>query len=153
MSGETEFRILPTGGWMLVAVLIVLTVIFFVGGIATWQYIDPIFGSVILGVWAGAAVGLWWRTRTLHMSIRDGHLLWRVMERWAKADEPIANIARIVVATNGDLQVEFVGGRDPLRVKARKEYRAEDLRALARLLARDSGRTLVEVDALPAAPR
>jgi hypothetical protein len=71
--------------------------------------------------------------QTMYVSVRDGHLRWRSPERWTAADEQIAGIVRIVVASNSDLEIEFLGGHAPLRLKARKEYRAEDLKALAHL--------------------
>jgi len=98
------------------------------------------------------AVVLWLRMLTMYVSVRDGHLRWRVLERWATADEKIAAIARIVLASNGDLKIEFLGGHAPLQLKSRREYRAEDLRALARLLATESEHSVIELDALPAVP-
>lgn len=150
MHRRPEFRIRPTGGWVLALGLLVLTVIFFVGALATWQDVDRVAASLVLALWVSSLVWAWMRLRTIHVSVRDGHLLWRDMNSWVKADEPIAGIARIVLASNGDLEVEFAGGRAPLRLNARKEYRADDLRDLARLLGSDSGHPVVEVDALPA---
>ena len=148
IDSQLAFQIRRTGFWTLVIGLLVLTIIFIVGGIATWHDVDQVVALGVLALWVIVAVRLVFRARTLHVSVQDGHLQWRVMQRWAKFDEPIASIVRIVLAGNGDLEVEFIGRRAPLRLTARKEYRAEDLRALARKLASDTGQTVVNVEAL-----